>query len=120
MEWWRKFIGGGGLPGMFGGGGMAGSEFVSANPHTDTAYSGPSGSYAPPQDDLDFRKEFAQSMLGAKKPSGQNSVGQVAVGGGMRQFKATPLMTTPEVGQYASTPGFSLVQPLKKKHWYNA
>ena len=59
-------------------------------------------------------------MLGAKKPSGQNSVGQVAVGGGMRQFKATPLMTTPEVGQYASTPGFSLVQPLKKKHWYNA
>ena len=119
MEWWRKFQQGGGLPGMFGGGGMAGSEFVSANPHTDTAYSGPSGSYAPPQDDLDFRKEFAQSMFGGKKPSGQDSVGRLAIGGGMRRFEANPFATTPEISQYAPTPGFSLVRPLKKKHWYD-
>jgi hypothetical protein len=125
----RKIFGGGGLPGMFGGGSskFAGSEFISANPHAaKDVYSGPAKfHYAPPdsyqsKDDLDFRKEFAQSMFGGKKKqSGQDSVGRLAVGGGMRRFETNPLMTTPEVGQYAPTPGFSLVQPLKKKHWYS-
>ena len=115
MEWWKKFIGGGGLPGMLSGE-MAGNEPI---PMTGgwNDYGDPG--MGPSQDDLDFRKEFMQSMFGNKKASGQDSVGSVAVGGGMRQFKATPLMTTPEISQYAPTPGFSLVKPLKKKHWYD-
>ena len=121
MEWWRKFQQGGGLPGMFGGG-----EFQSAMPHDlgprSPVDSGPQGTYGwkpPTEDELDFRKEFAQSMFGGKKPSGQDSVGRLAIGGGMRRFEANPFATTPEISQYAPTPGFSLVRPLKKKHWYD-
>lgn len=75
--------------------------------------------YDAQQKELDFRKEFMQSMFGGKKLGGQDSVGNLTVGGGMRKFQTNPLMTTPEISQYAPTPGFSLVKPLKKKHWYD-
>ena len=71
------------------------------------------------QKDIDFRKEFVQSMFGGRKPSGQDTVGQLAVGGGQKKFQVNPLQAAPQVGQYAPTPGFSLVRPLKKKHWYD-
>lgn len=115
MEWWRKFQQGGGLPGMLGG------QEAPIVPWTD-----PDSGKVFYQDEfdaqkkqIDFRKEFAQSMFGGKKPSGQDSVGQIAIGGGMKRFKVNPLQAAPEVSQYAPTPGFSLVRPLRKKHWYD-
>ena len=74
----------------------------------------------PSQDELDFNKEFMQSMIGniGSTPK-EEAIRAAAAGGGQKEFKTVPLSTTPEVAQYASTPGFSLVQPLKKKHWYN-
>ena len=116
MEWWRKFQQGGGLPGMFSGQ-MAGNEPI--------AMSGGWNDYGDPgmgvraQKDIDFRKEFVQSMFGGRKPSGQDTVGQLAVGGGQKRFQVNPLQAAPQVSQYAPTPGFSLVRPLKKKHWYD-
>jgi len=68
---------------------------------------------------IDFRKEFAQSMFGGKKPSGQDSIGRLAIGGGMRKFEANPLQVAPEVSQFAPNPGWSLMRPLKKKNWYD-
>ena len=75
---------------------------------------------SPSQDELDFNKEFMQSMIGniGSTPK-EEAIRAAAAGGGQKEFKTVPLSTTPEVAQYASTPGFSLVQPLKKKHWYN-
>ena len=108
---WRE---GGGLGGMFG-------QEAPVVPWTDPD-SGKvfyQDEFDAQQKELDFRKEFMQSMFGGKKLGGKDSVGSVAVGGGMRNFETNPLMTTPEISQYAPTPGFSLVRPLQKKHWYD-
>ena len=109
---WRE---GGGLGGMLSGE-MAGNEPIPmAGGWND--YGDPG--MGPSQDDLDFKKEFMQSMFGGKKLGGQDSVGQVAVGGGMKKFNINPSVVSPEVSQYAPTPGFSLVRPLKKKNLYD-
>jgi hypothetical protein len=75
---------------------------------------------SPSQDELDFNKEFMQSMAGnIGKPPKETNVNALSVGDNMKQFQVNPLQTTPEVGQYAPVPGFSLVKPLKRKHWYD-
>jgi len=74
----------------------------------------------PSQDKIDFNKEFMQSMLGGiGKPPKETSVGQLSIGGGQKRFQVNPLQAAPQVSQYAPTPGFSLVRPLRKKHWYD-
>jgi len=122
MEWWKKFQGGGGLPGLLGG------QETPVVPWSDPDTGGITGipekvyyqdEFDAQQKNIDFKKEFAQSMFGGKKAGGQDSVGQVAVGGGMKKFNINPSVVSPEVSQYAPTPGFSLVRPLKKKNWYD-
>jgi len=72
------------------------------------------------QDRIDFNKEFMQSMVGGiGKPPKETSAGQLSIGGGQKRFQVNPLQAAPQVSQYAPTPGFSLVRPLKKKHWYD-
>jgi hypothetical protein len=74
----------------------------------------------PSQDKIDFQKEFMQSMIGGiGKPPKETSVGQLSIGGGQKRFQVNPLQAAPQVSQYAPTPGFSLVRPLRKKHWYD-